>query len=298
MKGLRRGRTAWTVPLLLFVAILLFAGLAYNIANLDTGGEAIPDVPEVGGTPAVSGRVLDLYPLIYLAVFSAAAVLIAFLAYVVLRRKRRDPVRHVPFRRDLAQTLILFFLFLLILIAWRGMKRPGDSEDVQDTITSGGNGTGVLPESFPTVAGIPLSFFLAGALLAALVTLVFLLRPASSLREIDVDFEKRADREAAAEAIEATIEEIELGTDARGAVLRCFRTFCALLGRRGVVGQEALTPRELEVLAVHRLGVSGDAARELTSLFEEARYSVHPVDEEDRVRALRSLERIRGALGD
>jgi hypothetical protein len=42
--------------------------------------------------------------------------------------------------------------------------------------------------------------------------------------------------------------------------------------------------------------VSRDASGTLTSLFEEARYSVHPLDEADRRRAIESLAGIRAAL--
>jgi hypothetical protein len=76
----------------------------------------------------------------------------------------------------------------------------------------------------------------------------------------------------------------------------CYQRFCALLGSRGISEQEAMTPRELEGLAVERLHVSREASETLTSLFEEARYSVHPLGEGDRRRAIDSLAGIRAAL--
>ena len=39
------------MPFLLFLVVVLVAALAYNLANLDTGGEAIPDISDAGGTP-------------------------------------------------------------------------------------------------------------------------------------------------------------------------------------------------------------------------------------------------------
>ena len=70
----------------------------------------------------------------------------------------------------------------------------------------------------------------------------------------------------------------------------------ALLGARGFTDQEALTPRELERLAVDRLQVSREETGNLTSLFEEARYSEHALGEPDRARAMDCLGRIQAAL--
>src|SRR5438552_19073914 len=60
--------------------------------------------------------------------------------------------------------------------------------------------------------------------------------------------------------------------------------------------QDALPPHELERLAVDWLRVSRDASGILTSLFEEARYSDHPLGERDRARAIESLGQIQAAL--
>src|SRR5437660_5124960 len=46
---LRRRKFAWAVPLLLVLAVLLVAALAFNLANLDTGGESIPQATAPGG---------------------------------------------------------------------------------------------------------------------------------------------------------------------------------------------------------------------------------------------------------
>jgi uncharacterized protein DUF4129 len=60
----------------------------------------------------------------------------------------------------------------------------------------------------------------------------------------------------------------------------------------GVGGVEARTAREIEVAAVTTLGLPKEAARELTRLFEEARYSSHPITPADVDRARAALRRI------
>ena len=54
-----RGKAEWAVPLLLFLAIVLVAALAFNVANLDTGGEAIPGGGASGGTEPSAFGVFD-----------------------------------------------------------------------------------------------------------------------------------------------------------------------------------------------------------------------------------------------
>ena len=44
-------KVAYAVPLLLVLAVVLVAALAFNVANLDPGGESIPQAPAAGGPP-------------------------------------------------------------------------------------------------------------------------------------------------------------------------------------------------------------------------------------------------------
>ena len=52
------------------------------------------------------------------------------------------------------------------------------------------------------------------------------------------------------------------------------------------------TPTEFTSRVLRVLGVSAGAASELTGLFEIARFSDHPLDEDDRRRAIASLRRV------
>jgi len=79
-----RGRTEWAVPLLLFLAIVLVAALAFNVANLDTGGEAIPGGSAAGGTePTALGFLDPLLGDVFLVLFASSVV--AILVFALLR---------------------------------------------------------------------------------------------------------------------------------------------------------------------------------------------------------------------
>jgi 4-amino-4-deoxy-L-arabinose transferase-like glycosyltransferase len=58
---------------------------------------------------------------------------------------------------------------------------------------------------------------------------------------------------------------------------------------RGSGDLSTLTAREIEAICTERLGISRETAHELTSLFEEARYSRHPMGEEVVVQAQQAL---------
>src|SRR5256712_13588232 len=83
-----RGKAEWAVPLLLFLAILLVAALAFNVANLDTGGEAIPGGTASGGTEPSAFGVFDPFlGDLFLVVF--ASFVVALLVHAFLRRRGR-----------------------------------------------------------------------------------------------------------------------------------------------------------------------------------------------------------------
>src|SRR5881296_950771 len=91
-----RGKAEWAVPLLLFLAIVLVAALAFNVANLDTGGEAIPGGGASGGTePSAFGVFDPLVGDLFLVLF--VSFVVAILVHAFLRRRVRQRAPTKPF---------------------------------------------------------------------------------------------------------------------------------------------------------------------------------------------------------
>src|SRR2546425_3141163 len=91
-----RGKAEWAVPLLLFLAILLVAALAFNVANLDTGGEAIPGGGASGGTePNALGAFDPILADVILVVF--AGFVVATLVYAFRGRRVHSKALMKPF---------------------------------------------------------------------------------------------------------------------------------------------------------------------------------------------------------
>jgi hypothetical protein len=283
------------VPLLLVLAVVLVAALAFNLANLDTGGEAIPQAPVARAPDPASGAslpepiVTQILAILFGFVFLGGAILI-----LRNRVRGKTPARSFTWWQVLVRALGLALL-IAVVVAW-----PRAVQTARDRIGTQANATanpGTFSTVWPASAGGAIELFLIAGVLVAVASLAILLswgnRSRTAWDEASLVPEAR---EAAADAVQTTIQEIEDGGDVRAAILACFQRFCALLGSRGFPEQAALSPRELEGLAVDRLHVSRDASDLITSLFEVARYSEHPLAEADRVRAVDSLGRIRTAL--
>lgn len=94
---------------------------------------------------------------------------------------------------------------------------------------------------------------------------------------------------AAGEAVQAAIAALEAGADPRGAVIAAYAAMQRTLAAHGLVHLPSEAPREF----LRRVLVANRAAEEdagtLTGLFEEARFSTHPISERTRDRALSAL---------
>jgi hypothetical protein len=85
--------------------------------------------------------------------------------------------------------------------------------------------------------------------------------------------------------------------DARAAIIACYVAMEESLARAGTVRSSAETPDELLAKAASTLLIGTGAARRLTSLFYEARFSSHPLADSQRAAAASALAEISSELG-
>ena len=81
-------------------------------------------------------------------------------------------------------------------------------------------------------------------------------------------------------------------TDPRIRIVLCFERLVMTASRLGAVMSPDQTAREIEMSIRRTFLLEGPATSELTALFEEARYSLHPVSEEDAKEAREYLTQI------
>ncbi|MEM2995103.1 MAG: DUF4129 domain-containing protein [Candidatus Bathyarchaeia archaeon] len=93
---------------------------------------------------------------------------------------------------------------------------------------------------------------------------------------------------------EITVHEGDLGF--RAAIIKCYERLCELLAQHNCQIQKHETVQEFRVSASKLLNIPDKPFSTLTNLFEEARYSVHEINEAKRNEALKCLEEIKNHL--
>jgi hypothetical protein len=117
-------------------------------------------------------------------------------------------------------------------------------------------------------------------------------------QEAEITFTKQQysaqkDRSAAT-ALRETLINFEAEEDLRSAVVRCYRRVCDILAGHGFGIEAHQTAREFEAGIASRMNLLERPFSRLTDLFEEARYSLHEIDEAKRKDAVECLTNIRG----
>jgi hypothetical protein len=176
---------------------------------------------------------------------------------------------------------------------------PGDGDG------SGGGASPTLPPNGTSVPESPLMptlFLVSGVLLIAAVFvggLLFVQAVREIREEAMVPPPEEALQEEALTVVGEAISEItayEGDLDFRAAIIKCYRRLCELLAQHNCQIQKHETVQEFRISASKLLNLPDEPLFTLTNLFEEARYSIHEINEAKRNEALKCLEEIRDHL--
>jgi hypothetical protein len=286
--------------------LVVLTGVAFGIVAILLTGTALSVHPSA---PAVAGPVLTLEELGF-AVVSLGAL---WLSYKIFQRLFQSPMTYPPAAIAACALLLLSMLgFYAVmrnvapsLFLPRSDYPPSCPQANCSTGPGGGTGpatghptTGPTAPGFglPTITGLPWSFpwwasyvVLLGAL--AIVGLLVVPALVDWWEREEVEESNAPARASPAEvraAVTLALDELAQAHDGdpRGVIVRAYgKLLEKLLGRFN--DTEPLTAREIERYCVSELGVAPATARELTELFEEARYSTRPMgpSEVDRTRS-------------
>jgi hypothetical protein len=234
---------------------------------------------------------------LFILLLGAGIVALAMVMIFRQRRRRHDPEERLseppesPWIWKVVATLGPVALgAALIVAAITGSKKVSVAPDL-----SGGFG-GASGQAAPATG--PHNGFVLPAWLPWTVLAIALVAIAAGLTLLALrrnrDLADGPEPGAAAEAVQAAIAALEADTDPRGAVIAAYAAMQRTLAAHGLRRSPSEAPREF----LGRVLVSSRAAERdattLTGLFEEARFSTHPISERTRERALaalRSLER-------
>jgi hypothetical protein len=234
-------------------------------------GPAPAEAP--GGTPT---SLADLGPWRLLVTALALALLAYFVLTLIFSAKLRRQVL-----QRIAGAMVALLLFYL-LSSWLGDMLPR----VAGPVSTG------TPPAAQMATGEPLPPFVAqqAPWLVVIVSLAL-----GGLLIGGIWYFWRRGRPVAhpvTALAQAAIESIQAGGDLQSIVVRCYLDMSELLGeQRGLPRQRAMTPREFEQqLAAD--GVRDEQIKQLTRLFEGARYGAQAPSQRDERAALECLAAI------
>ena len=145
-------------------------------------------------------------------------------------------------------------------------------------------------------AGHPTSTALTWLVVGSAAALLLLAPAAVFVRRRRARRERRAVVPDAAARVGSdlrrSLADLESERDPRLAVQRAYARMEESLGEIELSRAPDETPTEFTARVLRVLGASAAAASDLTGLFEIARFSDHPMDEDDRRRAIASVRRV------
>lgn len=263
-------------------------------------------VASTGSTPTGTGdgrppadTLLDTFFSLALLLYVPA---LALLVYGLLQRKEiAREIASGRYRRTSVWTYLALMGVLTLAVYLRltdfRFNLRGDQNEVVDVGADGGQT--VAPEGDepvngqlyePEFAWIPV---VAVVLLAAVAVAAYAV---SSRRRKAQALAHEHAAEHVADTLADTLDDLRAEPDPRRAVIAAYARLEQALASSGLARRPAETAEEYVARILDRLEVDPGPVRELTDLFETAKFSHHAVDEPMRERAIAALARIRDEL--
>jgi Domain of unknown function (DUF4129) len=274
-------------------------GLAATVAVVAMAARA----PLSPGTPVNAQSAQGPTTALFMVLAGAGIVMLGAIVLVAFsgRRRKDDPPEHEPTRIDVPWIWkVVTIVLTLALGAALVLAAVTGTRSVQAVRRSGGQPLGGGAPPSPTrstgaSAGFTVPAWLPWTLLAIVAVALAVIALVLWLRRVRPEDETEQ-ASAVHAAVEAAIGALDEEADPRRAVIAAYRAMQRALGERGVVRSPAEAPREYLERTLIASRATETEARTLTGLFEEARYSPHPISERVREAALSALHSLQGRL--
>jgi len=277
--GVDVGRAAGVLLLVVVAAVGLRAGGAFSAA----GDHAIL---------GVSGHVL-YWALVVTEAILFVAGLILFVFRLIWLRKGGDALPERK-RRSIWWILLLPFMVfgLAHTLAVLRAHRIGPHPAARGPAGAGGAGAvhHAGGSSWPVLV-----LFIVVVLATGAVTMY---RRRRSAAPVFAGPEPGPAPEPLAEVLAAGAQALREDPDPRSAIIGCYAAMERSLAEAGSPAKAADTPAEFLARATAGGLVRSSCASTLTRLFRRARYSSHPMTEDDRAAAMEALAQVRAGLGE
>jgi hypothetical protein len=238
----------------------------------------------------------DLFTIIL--ILYCAGVIALIVGFIVTRSKW-EPVHSHWVRNILAQ--VVFFSLLAVigyhLFSSHGLRHA--AQKAQQQRQQAGQAKPVKPQKTKpsNTGGASFDWTLAIGLIGLLVVggALYYVRARSRPMPKPLVVEDDVKTELST-AISDAIDDLEREPDARRAVIAAYARMEGVLARRGHGRNPAETPFEYLSRILLSLRVRAQAVRDLTELFERAKFSTHEIDDAMKQRAISSLVSVRDDL--
>ena len=287
MKNLRTRDS--TNPLRIIALIFVFWALmtmAVSIPYVSLGPEEkAPDVHtggigEGGIGDTSSGDYLRALWMIFISILA-----VMFVAYTVIAALKKDREHF----KSLFVSLLVLLLLVGILLGMSYLAESGTAEKLGLThpLSSDGGEAGDHDSAGVVTHSQDRAFY-------AIVMMVLVLLVAVSYSVISGLISSRAEKvpdqsDELMEKIELAMKDLKEGKKVHDVIIRAYEEMCRILSGSGVDGEDSMTPREFQQAVISQTGIRQEPVAKLTALFEEARYSSHPIDDSKRAEALLAL---------
>ena len=287
-----RGSGGWTRPAIACVGLIALIVVAAMAARASLSSPTQVDA-QSAQTPTVVAFLL----LLGTGVIACVALLIAFWP----RRRKDDdkheePQPHVHWLWKVAALAIALGLAAALVAAAESDRHRLQAYTVNPgRLLLGRSGTATLPPAQHSQGyAIPswLPWTLLGLLLAAVIVVAcWLLQRGRATAGDATDGPT-----AASAAVQAALSALESTADPRAAVIAAYAAMERTLAAHGLGRSPAEAPREYLRRVLVASSATEREATTLTASFEEARFSLHPITEQIRDRALAALSSMRWRL--
>jgi hypothetical protein len=291
-------------PILLMVVVSLIVAAVATRAGLPDSGVA--QYRGAGVRPAGEFVVATLAGAIVLAAVVAAVTLWGFARGVPLRRRGPDDYQEVPpeipvlwWEKVVALSLPLLLVAVLVtaVIASTRGHHPADTPpptaQARAQAPGGGAPSGTGSQHQAPTEGPGQAAEIGGLValgIAAGAGLLVMIRRARRPSAEPVPLLAR--RGAVADAVTLSIADLEREADPRRAIVAAYARMEQVMGGAGVHRRPAETPLEYLRRILLEARAPQTAVLDLTSLFQEAKFSRHPMSHANRDQALDALVQI------
>jgi Domain of unknown function (DUF4129) len=277
----RSGRLLSPVALaVLLAALLAVVALASRGAFVDGDDSGSADLPPI------------LFSYLYAAFLVAAITALPLLAYLYARERPETPAQR---RRRHVMPLVAV-AGITIFLAIFASRYPERFANIVDRIRIGDGGDDDPSSSGRSDADPTAPEWLPLLVVASLAaSAVFLYAAWRRIRRRKL---RKGDGVAAAlsQALEGTLDDVRDESDPRRAIILAYARMERALERCGVGRRGAEAPLEYVARVLFELQVTPAPVHALADLFEQAKFSDHPIDGRMKGEALVALETIRSEL--